>query len=248
MRWRLTVLILLFKTFLAGEIIDLSTYQFVEIKGDLTGVNLIFKGKVGDLLIIEGVEVFEYVEGETLSIFIRKESWGLFSKLGILRSNAKISIPRNIPYSLDLELRGSKADFKMEKTSPRSFRLVIGPGKARVLFDSPVLTEMEEFSISLSFGSVSIKKLGNANSQKTEIDCGAGKISIDLEGKWRRDSKIYLFSTLGSVTISTPPHIGLKIEKRGFLNMGKPVLRRGSPLITFEIEGPLNSFREVIQK
>jgi hypothetical protein len=241
------VALFLLRTLLIGHVFDLSDYRFLKIKGELTGVKFILKGKVGNLLIIEGTEVFESVKGDTFFLFIRKKGESIFSRLGILKRDVKISLPRELPFSLNLELRGVSAEFRFGRTSPKTIELTVGPGRAKILFDSPLLTELEKFSLSLSLASVSIEKLGNSRVEETQIDCGAGKISIDLGGEWKGNSKIYLFSTLGSLRILSPPGLGLRIRKRGFLNFGESLIRDGTPTIIFEIEGSLNSLMEVIR-
>jgi hypothetical protein len=123
-----------------------------------------------------------------------------------------LSIHREIPVTLNLDLGVVKGNLNLSGLSIKEIDMEIGVSKASILFDQPNPIRMESFDIEGGVGKLSIEKLANANFDDFFFEGGVGSYEIDFTGKYTHDMRANIEMGMGKMTLYLPKYIGTRVQ------------------------------------
>jgi len=116
-----------------------------------------------------------------------------------------------IPISFDIELGMGKGDLDFSGMQVKDLNLSTGASSVIVRFDKPNTTEIENLTIETGLSKFKGYGLCNANFEKLKFQGGVGTYYLDFSGTLEKEVDANLEVGLGSLTISVPNYIGVKI-------------------------------------
>jgi len=116
-----------------------------------------------------------------------------------------------LPISFDIELGMGKGEFDFSGLQIKDLNLSTGASSVTVRFAQPNLEQMENMTIETGLSKFKGYGLCNANFEKLKFQGGVGTYYLDFSGKLENEVSANLEVGLGSLTISVPSYIGVKI-------------------------------------
>jgi predicted membrane protein len=77
---------------------------------------------------------------------------------------------------------------------------------------------MAEMRVDAGAASVKLFGLGNANVERIDANVGVGRLELDFGGAWQGDVDLSVTSALGSVELSVPESVAIRVERTSFLH------------------------------
>jgi len=99
---------------------------------------------------------------------------------------------------------------RLPPSVPISLESSFGAGKARMNL-SKLRLQLE-----VGVGSINVRKLGNANCRRLEVNGGVGSITLDFSGKWQRDIFASIAGGIGGIHLIFPRELGVELDASGF--------------------------------
>ncbi len=116
-----------------------------------------------------------------------------------------------VPISYDIELGMGKGDFDFTGLSVKDLNLSTGASSVTVRFDSPNKVMMDDMTIETGLSKFRGEGLCNANFRHFNFQGGVGSYSLDFSGELRNDVDADLEVGLGSLTVTIPKNVGVRI-------------------------------------
>jgi hypothetical protein len=116
-----------------------------------------------------------------------------------------------IPISFDIELGMGKGEFDFSGMQIKDLNLSTGASSVSMRFAQPNPEQIENMTIETGLSKFKGYGLCNANFQKLKFQGGVGTYYLDFSGKLETEVSANLEVGLGSLTISIPKYIGVKI-------------------------------------
>lgn len=131
--------------------------------------------------------------------------------------NLSLDLTGATPLSLDLEMGAVEADLDLGGLRLQRLSLQTGASDTRVRF-SDQNREVAEFCTFKAGAAVfEVEDLGNSGCRRLQVSGGVGKLKLDFSGAWGYDATGDVNVGLGTVEISVPAELGVRIEKSTFL-------------------------------
>jgi len=151
--------------------------------------------------------------------------------LGGNKPRVVVSLPRDIPYDLDLSVMQGGAEVELGGLWLTNADLRFLQGGGTVEFSAPLYAPAESLSIEFTQGGGAIEGVANASPSRLEASFSMGGGFLDLEGPWLRDAEIDIDQSMGGVTVRLPRDViirgitrpGVEVPETG--DTGMPVLR-----------------------
>lgn len=138
--------------------------------------------------------------------------------VGRSRSGAmELELARGVPLDLDLNFGAVRADIDLGGLSLTGLSLSTGASESTIDVSEPNPLEMETAHVEAGATQFSMMGLGNLNADRIEIDAGVGEITLGLDGRWRRDSRLVIDVGVGSLELRVPEGLGIQLRKNSFL-------------------------------
>jgi hypothetical protein len=130
----------------------------------------------------------------------------------------RVGLARGVPLNLKLDIGAAEGDLDLSGLSVTALDLNGGATDTRVRFDSPNPARLAEMGVRAGAASVKLQGLGNANIARIDANVGVGSLELDFGGEWRGDTHLTVSSALGSVRVTVPARVGVRVEKTSFLH------------------------------
>ena len=129
----------------------------------------------------------------------------------------ELELARGVPLDLDLNFGAVRADIDLGGLSLTGLSLSTGASESTIDVSEPNPLEMETAHVEAGATQFSMMGLGNLNADRIEIDAGVGEITLGLDGRWRRDSRLVIDVGVGSLELRVPEGLGIQLRKNSFL-------------------------------
>lgn len=143
--------------------------------------------------------------------------------------NAAIGLAPSIPTDLSLEFGAGRAELELGGLSLRSVDLSTGASETEVRFAAPNRVQAGTVRVASGASRLRMRGLGNARAERFVLDGGVGEATLEFDGAWTRDAGLEVEMGLGALTMRFPRHLGVRIQREGFLTRFSPagMVRRG---------------------
>ena len=222
----------------AGRIIlDLRNTKF-DIKPAKPGEPLSVQAEfdVNSYRITETYDEGAAEEGWTYEVNFRRTSNSylmnvLKEALGGNKPRVVVSLPRDIPYDLDLSVMQGGAEVELGGLWLTNADIRFLQGGGAVEISEPLHAPVDSLSIDFSQGGGAVEGVANASPSRLEVGFSMGGGFLDLEGTWLRDAEIDINQSMGGVTVRLPRDVIIRgitkpgVEVPEIDDTGMPVLR-----------------------
>jgi hypothetical protein len=153
-------------------------------------------------------------------------SKGKFSGEG--GSDLQLYLSRGVPMRLQLDVGAAEGDIDLSGLQLDELTLQTGAADTRVRFETPNPRRMRAVTLEAGAADVRLTGLGNANTQRVDLNLGVGNADLEFSGEWSGDVEMSVRSALGKVTLRVPSDVGVMIESSSFLHStgGADMLKR----------------------
>lgn len=151
---------------------------------------------------------------------------------------AEISLARDVPMDLRLELGAVRADLELGGLSMTGLDLRTGASETTLDVSAPNGTTMDEASFEVGAADFEARGLGNLGAAEIEVSAGVGAVALEFTGAWRRDAEVSVDMGLGSLELRFPRGVGVKVLKDTFLTSFDPqgLVKRGDAYYSVDWE------------
>jgi len=148
-------------------------------------------------------------------------------KEGILRgmdsdeiAEVELEIPYDVPTYLNVKVKAGEIDMDLGDLRLRDFQLLSWAGEVTVDFSRPNREVIKDMDIDVKVGEVKLRRLGNANFDRANIDGGIGELTCDFSGVYNRKATAKVDLEIGENRLILPRNIGIRmsISKMWFLS------------------------------
>lgn len=134
---------------------------------------------------------------------------------GTIRNEWEIDLARAVPQDLEMDVGAAEARFDLSNLQLTDLDLDIGAADAEIWWDSPNSADLNQISIDCGASSLKITGLGNSNFTYLTFDGGVGSFDIDCSGAWARSARADIELGLGSLELTVPEDLAVRIEVDG---------------------------------
>jgi hypothetical protein len=132
-------------------------------------------------------------------------------------STASISLTREVPLDLNMEIGAAEADIQLGGVSMRTLSFTTGASESTIRFDAPNPIVAERISIEAGAADLRVYGLGNARAERISFKGGVGGTVLDFSGEWGHNALASVEMGIGSVTLRLPRTQGIRINRSSFL-------------------------------
>lgn len=129
-----------------------------------------------------------------------------------------LGLTRSVPTDLSLRIGAAETDLQLGGIPLTSMTLETGASETELAFDRPNPAPMEHLDVRAGAASLRARGLGNARFRELDIEAGAGDIRLDFRGDWRRDARASVDVGFGSLELTVPGELGVRIRRNSFLS------------------------------
>lgn len=158
------------------------------------------------------------------------ESIGRSTRLkGRQAGELDLQLARGVPMDLDLQFGAVEADIDLGGLALTDLDISTGASESRVVMSEPNLVRMETARFEAGAAEFTVLGLGNLNADRIEVDAGVGSITVGLDGRWQRDTRLGINMGLGSLELRVPEGLGIRLHKDSFLTSldSEGLIKRG---------------------
>lgn len=122
-----------------------------------------------------------------------------------------ITLSTQYSTEFDLDIGACEAEIDLGGIPLTDVSLDIGAADGQITFSKKNPIRMENFNLDIGASSVELTKLGNANFDYMDFDCGAASCKLDFSGDWEGASEIQIDVGVGSAKIYIPEELDARI-------------------------------------
>ena len=124
----------------------------------------------------------------------------------------------DVALEMDIEIGASNGSLDFTGLSLTNLYLDTGASDLDVIFDDPNPVEMGDLRIRAGAADLEIEGVGNASPEEVRIDGGVGDLTLDFTGEWTRSADIRVTAGTGTVNLTFPEDVGVRVEVEGGLS------------------------------
>jgi hypothetical protein len=117
----------------------------------------------------------------------------------------------NTPINLVINAGAYEGTYELGGLSIQKLEIGDGAAKVDVSFSSPNLIEMSSLVYTTGASEVSLKRLGNANTQEMTFRGGAGNYTLDFSGELRSNMDVTIDAGVSQVTVVIPAGVNAQV-------------------------------------
>lgn len=129
-----------------------------------------------------------------------------------------LGLSRSVPTDLSMRIGAAETELRLGGIPLTSVTLETGASDTEVSFDRPNPARMERMEIRSGAASFRARQLGNARFAELDIEGGVGDVHLDFRGRWERDAEASIDLGLGSLELTFPPELGVRVRRESFLS------------------------------
>jgi Cell wall-active antibiotics response LiaF, C-terminal len=113
---------------------------------------------------------------------------------------------------LEFDIGAAEARVDLSGLSITSLDLEVGAADCQVWWDAANLSTLSELTVDCGVSSLSLEGLGYAGLEYMDFEGGLGSFKLDFSGAWTASAEAHLEVGLGSLDVTVPRDIGVRIE------------------------------------
>ncbi len=129
----------------------------------------------------------------------------------------RLDLTGETPLSLSMKFGAAEANLDLGGLRLQNLLLETGASDTHVTFSEPNKETAEYCTFKAGAASFKVDDLGNSGCQNISVSGGVGKLALDFSGKWKNDAEADINVGLGTIEISVPAELGVRIDKSTFL-------------------------------
>lgn len=135
------------------------------------------------------------------------------------RSGGKLELrlSTEVETRLDLQFGAVQAEVDLGGLALTELMLKTGASESRVDISSPNTARIREATFEAGAAEFTATNLGNLNAEQIRVDAGVGEVRLDFGGEWSQNAEVDLNVGLGSVHLTFPRKLGVRLVRSGFL-------------------------------
>ncbi len=167
--------------------------------------------------------------------FRRKRSlFILFFRGPEVQNEVRISIPREVPTALRLQLSKGESRTELGGLTLTDLHGNLGMGEHTVSFRTPLTDDLERVVLHGGMGEISLLDLGNARARNYDFRASMGEFRLDFGGDWapRFASSAKVHFRMGECRVTVPHDVRIAEGATARVFMGEastPAFSRGQP-------------------
>jgi hypothetical protein len=132
-------------------------------------------------------------------------------------SELELRLGGTVPTDLKLELGAVRSDMDLGGIRLRSINLATGASDTRVRVSRPNPIQMDSAVIQVGAAAFEGEGLGRLRARQFKVDAGVGDVRLDFGGLERSLTRLNVSMGLGSVHITIPTGVGIRLTRSTFL-------------------------------
>ncbi len=130
-------------------------------------------------------------------------------------NNWDLTLSTKYPMSLDMEIGACEAEMDLGGLQLENLKFEVGAASSIIEFSEPNPIRLEKIKIEAGACSLDMIDFGNANFEYFSFEGGVGSFELDLRGKYTGYSKVDIEIGVGSMKITLPDNIPVRVETDG---------------------------------
>ncbi len=166
-------------------------------------------------------------DGWTYEVSFRRTSGSylmtvLKEAIGGNKPRVVVSLPRGIPYDLDLSVMQGGAEVELGGLWLTTADLRFLQGGGSVEISEPLQAPVDSMNIEFTQGGGAVEGVANASPSRLEVGFSMGGGFLDLRGPWLRDAEIDINQSMGGVTVQLPRGVIIRGLTRPGVDVPQP--------------------------
>jgi hypothetical protein len=128
-----------------------------------------------------------------------------------------LALSREVPTALSLTVGAAVVDMDLGGIALQRFVYRTGASETHIDFETPNPVRMDRLELAAGVAEFVASGLGNARFDYMEFAGAIGDVSLDFTGDWDGSASGDIKMGLGSLLLTFPRDIGVRIEKKGLL-------------------------------
>jgi hypothetical protein len=129
-----------------------------------------------------------------------------------VKNDWTVGLTGKIPIDLEFDIGAAEAEIDLTGLQISELEMNVGAAKATVWCDRPNAEPLRDITIDCGASSLVMENLGNLNFDILRFDGGVGSFDLDFSGDWARSASADFEVGLGSLSITVPDDIGVRVE------------------------------------
>lgn len=128
-----------------------------------------------------------------------------------------LGLSREVPTRLSLGVMAAEARLQLGGVALQRFVFRTGASEASIDFDTANPVRMDRLELAAGAADFRASGLGNARFDRLEFVGAVGDVRLDFRGDWEGSAEAEVSMGLGSLRLTFPRELGVRIDKRGIL-------------------------------
>ncbi len=128
-----------------------------------------------------------------------------------------LGLSREVPTALSLAVGAAEVEMTLGGVALRQFVYRTAASETRIGFQSPNPVRMDRMELAAGAADFTASELGNARFEYIEFIGAIGNVHLDFTGEWTGSASGELRMGLGTLQLTFPRDLGVRIENKGFL-------------------------------
>jgi hypothetical protein len=124
----------------------------------------------------------------------------------------------DVALEMDIEMGASDGSLDFTGLALTDLYLDTGAADLDVFFNEPNPVDMGDIRVRAGAANLDIEHIGNANPEEVQVDGGVGDMTLDFTGEWTHSAEIRVTAGTGSINLSFPEGVGVRVEVEGGLS------------------------------
>ena len=129
----------------------------------------------------------------------------------------RLELTSATPMVLSMKFGAAEARLDLGGLRLREITLETGASDTRVRFSEPNQDVAEHCTFKAGAAVLKVEELGNSGCRKINVSGGVGKLALDFSGEWDHDATGDINVGLGTIEITVPAELGVRIDRSTFL-------------------------------
>ena len=144
-----------------------------------------------------------------------EQKWGVPS--GSVRNRWELEFSPEIPLAMNVKAGAGDGRLDLTNLQISDLDVDLGAGNFVLRFDEPSPIAMNRLTVDGGASKMEVVGVGNASPEELRLQGGVGDISLDLTGAWARSADVTIRAGAGTLRLTLPADVGVKVETRGGL-------------------------------
>lgn len=128
-----------------------------------------------------------------------------------------LGLSREVPTILSLEVGAAEVEMDLGGVALQRLIYKTGASETSIGFETPNPVRMDRLELAAGAAEFRASQLGNARFDTIEFTGAIGDVSLDFTGDWSGSASGDIRMGLGTLNLTFPRNLGVRIQKRGLL-------------------------------